>query len=322
MGVLEDRIGVSLWTMQSTRTAPRNPTAAYRDLREDARLVEALGFHSLWTGEHRGWYDGWCPAPLHALAGAASVTRRLRLGTAMLLLAQHDAASLHAATTTFRGLFGDRLELGVALGYRDAEFDMLGLRRDRRGRLMDERLAELAALESEAGDAGPPLWIGGMAGAAIERAARAGASLLLPQTLGPAQLARAAAAYRAAGGTGQVGITQDVWVAADADEQAWFRAALAQHFREEIGAWWALDGELGFARPELLARQLDRIDGSAVVGAPDVVAGRLTELFEAGAELLLLRVAYDFADRRALHAQLERLAGDVAPRLTAAAVSS
>src|SRR5690606_36983751 len=110
-----------------------------------AVLAERLGLHSLWTGEHRGWYDGWCPAPIHALAHAAAATRTLHLGTAMLLAPQHDPAALADAEATFAGLLGDRLELGVGLGYRDAEFDALGLRRDRRGRIMDETLARLAA---------------------------------------------------------------------------------------------------------------------------------------------------------------------------------
>src|ERR1700742_3779318 len=119
------RLGVGLWTFQSTAAAPASLHGLYRDFAEDVALLEHLGFHSAWTAEHRGWYDSWCPAPLHALALAAARTRRLRLGTAMLLLAQHDPVAAGRAAMTLDRLSEGRLELGAGLGHRDAEFDML-----------------------------------------------------------------------------------------------------------------------------------------------------------------------------------------------------
>ena len=47
--------------------------------------------------EHRLWYDGWCPQPLVAAAAVAGATERLRVGTAMLLLPQHDPHRIAAA---------------------------------------------------------------------------------------------------------------------------------------------------------------------------------------------------------------------------------
>src|ERR1700759_180242 len=160
------RLGVGLWTFQSTASAPSNLHGQYRDFAEDAVLLERLGFHSAWTAEHRGWYDSWCPAPLHALALAVARTRRLRLGPAMFLLAQHDPVAVGRAAATLARLSEGRLDFGVGLGHRDAEFDMLGLRRDRRGKLMDAALDGLAAVWSGAhGDEprpAPPLWLGAL----------------------------------------------------------------------------------------------------------------------------------------------------------------
>src|SRR4051794_23485931 len=123
-------LGVGLWTMQSTATAPANLTALYRSFAEDALLAERLGFQSVWTAEHRGWYDGWCPAPMHALAVAAAHTETVRLGTAMLLLPQHDPVRFARAISTLDRLSGGRVDVGAGLGHRDAEYDSLGLRRD------------------------------------------------------------------------------------------------------------------------------------------------------------------------------------------------
>ena len=67
-------------------------------------------------------------------------------------------------------LFGDRFELGVGLGYRDEEYDGVGLARNRRGRLMDAALDE-SRRGRPAGSTPPNVWVGGMAPAAIHRAA-------------------------------------------------------------------------------------------------------------------------------------------------------
>src|SRR5262249_22327350 len=135
-----------------------------------------------------------------------------------------------------------------------------------------------------------------MSEAATARAARRGHGLLLPQTLDAHRLAAVAGAYRAAGGAGTVGVMRDVWVTrAGAAARERFLAALSGHYREEIGAWWPLKGRWpGFAAPDELARQLERARRSAVVGEPGEVAEGLAALVAAGAELLVLRLRFDF----------------------------
>ena len=128
--------------MQSTAARPGLGHALYRRFREDVLVAEELGFDSIWVGEHRLWYCGWCPAPLHALAAAAATTTRIRLGTAMYLVPQHEPVSAARAIGRLDELSGGRVELGAGLGYRDAEFDALGLRRDRRGNPARDRLLD------------------------------------------------------------------------------------------------------------------------------------------------------------------------------------
>ncbi len=318
-----DRLGVGLWTMQSTATAPASQPALYRAFADDAVLAERLGFHSVWTAEHRGWYDGWCPALMHAQAFAAARTSRIRFGNAMLLLPQHDPVRMARAVATLDRLSGGRVDLGAGLGHRDAEYDALGLRRDRRGRRMDETLDVLAAVwAGELGDEppvqrpGPPVWVGGMAPAAIARAARHGHGLMLPQTLRPAELGEIVAAYREqAERPGRIGALRDVWIEDDPARASAFRARIDRHFREEAGSWWVLKGQVGFSRPEQLDRQLQRIYDTEVIGPPAQVADELNELFAAGAEFLVLRLNFDFVERAALHENLARLAEEVAPLL-------
>jgi alkanesulfonate monooxygenase SsuD/methylene tetrahydromethanopterin reductase-like flavin-dependent oxidoreductase (luciferase family) len=307
-------LGVGLWTFQSTATRPANLPGLYRDFADDARLLEEHGFHSAWTAEHRFWYDGWCPALLHAMAAAAGTTSRLRFSSAMFLLPQHDPHAVARNAATLDRLTGGRLDLGFGLGHRDAEFDGLGLRRDRRGRLMDEALATITGVL----DSPPPMWIGGMAPAALARAAAGGHRIMLPQTVLPSELPQYAGPYREQHpGDGVVGVMRDVWVEPDARLAAAFSARMERHYREEAGAWWVLRGTVGFEDPALLDRQMQRVGACALVGPAEHVAEGLGALFEAGADFVMLRLVFDMVERAELHEQLERVATQVAPLLPA-----
>jgi alkanesulfonate monooxygenase SsuD/methylene tetrahydromethanopterin reductase-like flavin-dependent oxidoreductase (luciferase family) len=306
------RFGIGLWSLQSSATRPGNPTALYRRFAEDAVVVEELGFHSVWAAEHRLWYDGFCPQLFHAQAFVAARTTRLRFGQAMLVATQHDPEWLARSAETFQRLAGGRLELGFGLGHRDAEFDALGLRRDRRGRLLEAVLDAMERVDAR-------LWLGGMATPTLERAARRGASLLLPQTLYPRELPRLLDEYRGVGGSGTIGILRDVCVVDTDAEADRARRRLVLHYLEEAGAWWVLKGKVGFLNPEQLERQRDRILQTAIVGTADQVVERLREDAAAGVEFWCLRLNYDFTSSAELREQLHRFAEQVAPHVAEAA---
>jgi alkanesulfonate monooxygenase SsuD/methylene tetrahydromethanopterin reductase-like flavin-dependent oxidoreductase (luciferase family) len=305
------RVGVGLWTLQSTQSAPRNLAGLYATLPEDARRVEALGYDSLWMAEHRFWYDGWCPQPLVAIAAAAAATTRLRFGTAMLLMPQHGPDAFARLAVSVATLTGGRLDLGIGLGHRDAEFDGSGLRRDRRGAMMDTGLDALTAL-----DGCPPIWIGGMAAAALERGARRGTGFVLPQTLYPDEVAayvdKITSAAEAAGvAPGPVGIIKDCWATTSAAEAADIRVRMHRHYREEAGSWWVLKGEsTGFERPDLLDAQLRRVDETALIGPPGDIAAALGVLRDAGVDLVALRFWFDVTAGEAAWASMEALAAE------------
>ena len=305
---MNERLGVGLWTLQSSAARPANFTALYRRFAEDAELAEELGFHSVWIAEHRLWYDGYCPALLHAQSFVAARTSRIRLGQAMLVAPQHDPLGLARNAATLQQLSGGRLELGLGLGHRDAEFDALGLRRDRRGRRMEEILDAVEPVGSR-------IWLGGMATPTLERAARRGHSLMLPQTLFGSELGPLLEEYRSLGGAGTIGIMRDMWVEPDRRRAANARDRIMAHYLEEAGAWWVLKGSVGFANPEQLARQGKRILAAAVVGSPEQVAERLRADLEAGVEVFVLRLCFDFASQGELREQLHRVAEEVAPLL-------
>jgi len=106
-----------------------------------ARKLEALGYSTLNLPDHLTER----PAPLPALAVAAAVTTRLRVGTLVL---NNDfrhpvLVAREAATVDF--LSGGRFELGLGAGYVKREYEEAGLRFDRGG-VRVERLGEAVAI--------------------------------------------------------------------------------------------------------------------------------------------------------------------------------
>jgi probable F420-dependent oxidoreductase len=126
---------------------------------ELAREAEALGYHSLYLPEHthipvsrRTPPPGGeaelpeayrrSPDPAIALAAAASVTQRIRLGTGVALPAQHDPIALAKALATLDWLSGGRLVFGVGFGWNREEMENHGIDvRRRRARVREVVLA-------------------------------------------------------------------------------------------------------------------------------------------------------------------------------------
>ncbi len=166
-----------------------------RDILVDCVLAaEAAGLDDVWVPDHiaippddsKG-SGGRYLDPLTSLAYLAGVTNRIGLGTAILNLPYRPALPTAKALATLQELSGGRLRLGVGVGWMKAEFRVLGVDRSRRGRITDETLDFLqrcfAADEVEANGQPflflprperPPIYIGGAAPHALERAIRYG----------------------------------------------------------------------------------------------------------------------------------------------------
>jgi probable F420-dependent oxidoreductase len=106
-----------------------------------ARTVEALGYSTLHLPDHLTER----PAPLPALAAAAAVTSRLRVGPFVRNNDFRHPVLLAREAATLDVLSGGRLQLGLGAGYAKAEYEEAGLRFDRGG-IRVERLAESVAI--------------------------------------------------------------------------------------------------------------------------------------------------------------------------------
>ena len=133
---------------------PLNLTATPEFLRALGTTAEKLGFNSLWVGEHVVMVDDYDPnfpvyedgrmeyeeaadnAELDAftsLAYLASITDRIRLGTAVIVLPQRNPVYTAKEAANVDWLSNGRLELGVGLGWQREEFEAVGVAYEKRG---------------------------------------------------------------------------------------------------------------------------------------------------------------------------------------------
>lgn len=82
-------------------------------------------------------YEGTCE-PLTAMAAAAGVTERVRIGSSALVPAPHHPAQLAAALATIDQISGGRVAAGIGSGWAHSDFDAVGVPFTDRNRLLDE----------------------------------------------------------------------------------------------------------------------------------------------------------------------------------------
>jgi probable F420-dependent oxidoreductase len=115
-----------------------------RGIREFARAVEDLGFDSLFVTDHliaaRRFYSVSFLEPLTALAVAAGVTSRVRLGTSILIMPLRHPVMLAKELATLQFLSDNRVILGAGVGWNEFEYAALGVRKSERGKRTDEML--------------------------------------------------------------------------------------------------------------------------------------------------------------------------------------
>lgn len=115
-----------------------------RGIRAFAREVEELGFDGLFITDHllaaKRFYSVSFLEPLAALAVAAGVTERVRLGTSILITPLRNPVILAKELATLQFLSGNRFILGAGVGWNDAEYEAVGVHKTERGRRTDEML--------------------------------------------------------------------------------------------------------------------------------------------------------------------------------------
>ena len=168
-----------------------------------ATFAEELGFDSVWVNHHvlhagfildrlgdKPYYDS-----LTVLTYAAALTKKVRLGTTVLVLPYLNPIVLAKSLATLDAMSGGRVTVGVGVGGLQHESDALSANFERRGAYTDESIAIMKELWTAddpqySGDfysfsgvkfspkpvqtPHPPVWIGGQSNPALRRVANLG----------------------------------------------------------------------------------------------------------------------------------------------------
>jgi alkanesulfonate monooxygenase SsuD/methylene tetrahydromethanopterin reductase-like flavin-dependent oxidoreductase (luciferase family) len=193
-------IGLGVFSGECLPVEGKTPTEVLRDSLEQMRYAEAVGLDAIWITEHHFLSSGYVGSVLPYAAAAATATERIRIGVSVALAPLYDPVRLAEDAAFVDVLSGGRHDLGIALGYRDVEYEGFGVeRRHRVG-----RTEELVTLMRQAWSDGPlefdgkhfrrsgvevfpkpvqpggvPLLMGGHAPAALDRAARSADAFIM-----------------------------------------------------------------------------------------------------------------------------------------------
>jgi probable F420-dependent oxidoreductase len=287
-----------------------------------ARLADELEFDSVWLADHVAFPAAFSstypysatgnfptdPAdrlmePIATLGVLAGATRRVKLGTAVLVMPYRHPVLLARMLVTLDHFSGGRIVLGAGVGWLAEEFAVLGAPDfAKRGKVTDESLeifkavcaggpvayrGETYAFEAFHSQPGslqrphPPILIGGVADPALRRVARLGDGWMAV-TLGPTRLAE--------------------------------RLATLRRFCAERGrdaATLTIAYKLFVSIGEAKRSQLDdRMPGT---GSRQQVIDDIKALLDLGVGTVIVR---HYADSAAdLDAQLSRFADDIIPRI-------
>jgi alkanesulfonate monooxygenase SsuD/methylene tetrahydromethanopterin reductase-like flavin-dependent oxidoreductase (luciferase family) len=275
----------------------------YGENLEQIAWAETLGYESVWVSEHHVTDDGYLPSVFPMLAAIAGRTTTMRLGSAIVLGPFQHPIRFAEDVAVLDQLSGGRLEVGLGLGYREREFELLGVPISERAR-RTEALIEVARRLWADGTVTPPpfqqpeptFWIGGSVDAAARRAARLGAHFMPDAFVetGVLELFRSLAPGK------RVSINPSIYVG------AW--EEVAEHFLYQYNRYREWGGGQTIESADQLPR--DRY----LVGEPAEVAAGVRALIErTGCDRMFFwarppGLAIDLANR-----SLERFAYEVMP---------
>jgi probable F420-dependent oxidoreductase len=299
--------------------------------------AEELGFDSAWLEEHHSVRDHYWPSPLPALAGFATRTARIALGTDILVTPFYHPVRLAEDVALLDVMSDGRITLGMAIGYKPDEFALYGTDLAKRGARFEEQLAIMRALWTQervsftgvyysveghleprpVQQPHPPVWIGGWGELALQRAATLadnwipGPTADLPRLLAGKQQFLANRRKAGRPDVGDWPLTRDV-IIADTDREArrLAEAHIMTAYRHEYAGGWRHPFIDAAAATDLDRLMHDRF----VIGGPEQCVrqiGRFVEVY--GMTHLICRIFFPGMPHAHIMRELELLAREVMP---------
>jgi len=308
----------------------------YRAWIDYVQAAEALGFHSVFVVEHHFTGIGQVSASLNLLSYLAGTTKRIRLGTAVVVLPWHNPALLAEQIATVDLLSGGRVDFGIGKGYRAYEFHGFAIPPEEATERFDEardflrrawtsdgrfshrgrywRFDDIVIEPRPVQQPHPPFWMGAGSPDSVRFAAREGYNLLLDQIAPIAHIHERVANYRAeqvrlglAQRPEQIAVARALQIVRSQEERRQAEALRLQVLRN-IGDLARGEGaeryrSLGADADPALARE-----DAPLLGTPDEIITRLETLARGGVDYVLL------VDPTGSIGALETFAREIMPR--------
>jgi alkanesulfonate monooxygenase SsuD/methylene tetrahydromethanopterin reductase-like flavin-dependent oxidoreductase (luciferase family) len=297
--------------------------------------ADALGYHGTFLVEHH--FTGWTQvsATLALLTWLAARTRRIRVGTAVMVLPWHNPVLLAEQAATLDLLCGGRLDLGVGKGYRHNEFKGFCIPPEEAQARFDEaldvmlkswtaterfshhgrfwRFEDIVVEPAPAQRPHPPIWMAAGSAESIREVAARGFNLLLDQFAAPEQIGERIAHFRAetkARGRAydpmSVAVARDLYIARDAADKQAALERNAKLRRRTIDIARA-PGRQGGSHVLAYADSASGNEASALYGSPEEIVRKLELLQSVGVHYVLCNLGGGSRET------LRQLAAEVAP---------
>ena len=114
------------FNLMGYRTPGAKAHELYDNAVEQVKAAEANGFEIAWFAEHHFSNYCVCPSPLMMLARLAGETKRIKLGSAVVVTPLYQPVRLISEIGMVDALTHGRLVLGIGSGYQPYEFERFG----------------------------------------------------------------------------------------------------------------------------------------------------------------------------------------------------
>jgi alkanesulfonate monooxygenase SsuD/methylene tetrahydromethanopterin reductase-like flavin-dependent oxidoreductase (luciferase family) len=310
----------------------------FKEALEEAVYGEELGFDSVWLEEHHSIRNHYWPSPLMALAGIATRTTRVLLGTDIVVLPFYHPVRAAEDMAMLDVISGGRAIFGAAIGYRPPEFELYDVSLDDRGARYVEMLKIIRALWTQdqveyngrfykiRGCIEPrpgksiPIWLGGWGELSLKRAAQLGDAWVPGPTANLEKLLNAQKQYRtflsAAGkdvSETPNPLTREVVIAATREQALELAEKYVMvNYRDEYGGGWKhpLIGSQDQTAIALGSLSQDRF----IVGNPDDCIAHIKRFVDTfGVDHLICRLYFAGMPHDHIMNELKLLSREVFP---------
>jgi probable F420-dependent oxidoreductase len=329
---------------RQARGGPMADSHGYAEFIDYVLEAERLGFRGVFIVEHHFTGYGQVSASMTLLAYLAARTKRIRLGTAVVVLPWHNPVLVAEQAATLDLLSGGRLDFGVGKGYRESEFAGFCIPPDEATERFDEaievirkawtsdarfshagkrwRFADVVVEPAPVQRPHPPFWLGAGSEESIRRAAREGYNLLLDQ-IGSIDLTieRVAMFREECARIGRpyepmmVGVTRGLQIARTPEERQ--KALVTRtEILKNIGGLARGKGASRYSNLKTFSGPPIELDDAPLLGTPEEIVERLKRLEAGGVGYVLL------VSPNATAATLRDFAANVMPALAPSHVAA